>query len=170
MPTDAFNWKSELDDWTRKAGLQQYLQSGLQDSTIGKSALFDLATQKGQEFREKELQGMQQAIGQAPMAGIDPAQAVAAEQAQSADAFQRREAMRNAGYGSAMSNQQSTTDWINQMMGTTSQLVNKNQQDWHNYQQALMNVEAMNAQGKNAMTGAYIGAGGAALGATAIII
>jgi hypothetical protein len=167
-----FSWQNELQDWTKKTGLQQYLGTGLQDSTIGKSGLFDVATQQGQQFRERELAGTEQSIGAAPMAGIDPQQAVQAGLALQAGALQQREEARGGAYQQAMANQQSTTDWINQMMGSASQLVNKNQQEWHNYHQALMDVSAQNAASKNAMTGAYIGAGGAAVGtiAAAVII
>jgi hypothetical protein len=167
QPTSSpFSWQNELQDWTKKAGLQQYLGTGLQDSTIGKSGLYDLATQAGQQFRQKQLAGAEQAIGPAPVAGIDPQQAVQAGLAEKAAAYQQREGARTGGYEQAMANQQSTTDWINQMMGATSQLLNKNQQEWHDYRQGLLTAGAQNAAGKNAMSGAYIGAGGAAAGAT----
>jgi hypothetical protein len=165
-----FSWQNELQQWTKTSGLQNYLGTGLQDSTIGKSGFFDNATQQGQALRAQNLAQVAQAIGNAPTAGIDPAQAIAAQQAQQAQALQQRNAARQGGYQSAQNNLQSTTDWINQMMGSTSQAVNKQQQEWQNYQQGIMNASAQNAASQNAATGSYIGAGGSALGATAIII
>jgi len=166
-----FSWQDELGQWTKTSGLQNYLQTGLQDSTIGKSGFFDQATAQAQDLRAKNLALAQQAIGQAPVAGIDPAQAVAATQAANAQALQQREAARQAGYGLARANQQSATDWINQMMGSTSQAVTKQQQEWQNYQQAAMQAAAQNQGGQNAILGAGINAlgtiGGAALGAKA---
>lgn len=165
-------WQNELQDWTKKAGLQQYLQSGLQDSTIGKSGFFDAATEQGKKFRERDLAATEQALGPAPTAGIDPAQAVQAGIAENMGAFQQRENMRQGGYAGALANQQSTTDWINQMMGSTSNMLNKNDEDWHNYRQSVMSVRGQNAAGQNATTGAYAGGGLALAGtiAAAVII
>jgi hypothetical protein len=159
-----FSWQDELGQWTKTSGLQNYLQTGLQDSTIGKSGFFDQATAQAQDLRAKNLALAQQAIGQAPVAGIDPAQAVAATQAANAQALQQREAARQAGYGLARANQQSATDWINQMMGSTSQAVNKQQQEWQNYQQAAMQAAAQNQASQNALIGAGIGAAGTIAG------
>jgi len=72
-----FSWQNELQNWTKTGGLQNYLQTGLQDSTIGKSGFFDQATQQAQALRAQNLAQVAQAIGNAPAAGIDPAQAVA---------------------------------------------------------------------------------------------
>jgi hypothetical protein len=163
-----FSWQNELAQWTKTAGLQNYLGTGLQDSTIGKSGFFDQATAQAQALRAQNLAQVAQAIGQAPVAGIDPAQAVAAQQAQQAQALQQRQAARMGGYQTAQQNLQSTTDWINQMMGSTAQAVNKQQQEWQNYQQAMMQAAAQNQASQNALLGAGIGAlgtiGGAAIG------
>jgi len=165
-----FSWQNELQQWTKTGGLQNYLGTGLQDSTIGKSGFFDQATQQAQALRAQNLAQVAQAIGNAPAAGIDPAQAVAAQQAANAQALQQRNAVRQGGWQTAQGNLQTTTDWINQMMGSTGQAINKEQQEWQNYQQGVMNASAQNAASSNATTGSMIGAGGAALGAAAIII
>jgi hypothetical protein len=163
-----FSWQNELQQWTKTGGLQNYLGTGLQDSTIGKSGFYDQATAQAQALRAQNLAQVAQAIGNAPTAGIDPAQAIAAQQAQQAQALQQRNAVRQGGYKAAQGNLQSTNDWINQMMGSASQAVNKQQQEWQNYQQALMQAAAQNQSSKNAMLGAGIGAlgtiGGAAIG------
>jgi len=148
-----FSWQNELQQWTKTGGLQNYLQTGLQDSTIGKSGFFDQATQQAQALRAQNLAQVAQAIGNAPTAGIDPAQAVAAQQAQQARDLQQRQAARQGGWQTAQGNLQSTTDWINQMMGSTSQAVNKEKQEWQNYQQALMTGSANSASSTNSMLG-----------------
>jgi hypothetical protein len=168
-PTNPFSWQDELGRWTKTAGLQNYLQTGLQDSTIGKSGFFDQATAQAQALRAANIAQAQQAIGQAPVAGIDPAAAIAAGQQAQAQAFQQRQAARQGGWQTAQGNLQSTTDWINQMMGSTSQAVNKQQQEWQNYQQAIMGASAQNAAGINSMIGSGAATAGQ-LGGTAIIV
>lgn len=177
-----FSWQDELNEWTKTSGLQNYLATGLQDSTVGKSGFFDEATRQGQAMQAQNIAELQQAIGQAPMAGIDPAQAVAAQQSAAAQALQQREAARQGGFQSARGNLQSTTDWINKMMnagsqinnqilGSVSQSVNKQQEEWRNYQNAMMQAAAQNQANQNALLGAGIGAvgtiGGAAIGSLA---
>jgi len=165
-----FSWQNELAQWTKTKGLQNYLQTGLADSTIGKSGFYDQATQQAQALRSQNLAQVAQAIGAAPAAGIDPAQAVAAMQTQQANALQQRQAARQGGWQTAHGNLQSTTDWINQMMGSTSQEINKEKQEWQNYQQALMGASAQKAAGMNSMIGSGAAAAGSvALGAAVII-
>ncbi len=162
--SNPFSWQSELADWTKTKGLQNYLQSGLQDSTIGKSGFYDQATQQARALRAQNLAEVAQAIGAAPTAGIDPAAAIAAQQAQQAQALQQRQAARQGGFQTAQGNLQSSTDWINQMMGATSQAVNKQQQEWQNYQQAMMQAAAQNQSSTNALIGAGIGTVGTVAG------
>jgi hypothetical protein len=159
-----FSWQNELQNWTKTGGLQNYLQTGLQDSTIGKSGFFDQATQQAQALRAQNLAQVAQAIGNAPTAGIDPAQAVAAQQAQQARALQQREAARQGGWQTARANQQTATDWINQMLGSTSQAITKEQQEWQNYQQAMLQAAAQNQSSTNALIGSGIGAVGTIAG------
>jgi hypothetical protein len=196
-------WQKQMDQWGKTKGLQAYLGTGLQDSTIGKSGFYDLATPQGQAFRAQNLATAQSIIGAQPTTGIDPATAVGQLQAAQSKAMQDRAAYRagilaateragqtamTAQANAANAYQQgsgmyakSTSDWINQLMGGYSQmgqsqlgsmgnLYNKTSQDWQNYQQGVMNASAQNAASQNAAMGSYIGAGGAALGATAIII
>jgi hypothetical protein len=163
-------WKKQMEEWSRTKGLQNYLGTGLQDSTIGKSGYFDEGTLQGQAFKDANLAKAMGIIGNAPVAGIDPAQAIAAQQAALTQGMQQRSSFRNSMLGNAQANNQSTTDWINQMMGSTSQAVNAHNQNWQNYQQAVMNAGAQNQASKNAMIGSGAAAGGTALLAGAIII
>ena len=107
--------------------------TGLQNSTIGNSALFDANTIQGKALRSQAEQAAQSylAQNQAPVAGLDPGQLVAAQQASQAGAIQNK----------------------NQFLGA-------HQQNWQNYQQALYNAAAQNAASQNAITGSYIGAAG----------
>jgi hypothetical protein len=167
-PVNPFSWQNELGQWTKTQGLQNYLGTGLQDSTIGKSGFFDQATQQAQALRAQNLAQAAQAIGAAPVAGIDPAAAVAASQQAQANSLAQRNAARQGGWQGAQGNLQSTTDWINQMMGSTSQAINKEKQDWQNYQQAIMSGAAQNAAGTNSMIGTGASTAGM-LGAAAIM-
>ena len=146
-------WKNQMNEWAKTKGLQSYLGSGLQDSTVGKSALFDLSTIAGKQFRDANLASAQSKIGSAPVAGIDPSQAIAGLQGAQLQGMQQRQGFRNALLGGAQQNAQSTTDWINQLMGSTSQAVGAHQQNWQNYQQALLSSAAQNAASQNAALG-----------------
>jgi hypothetical protein len=163
-------WKNQMDEWSKTKGLQSYLGTGLQDSTIGKSGYFDQGTLQGRAFRDANLAKAQGIIGAAPVAGIDPAQAIAAQQAANTQGMQQRTSFRNSMLKNAQANNQSTTDWINQLMGSTSKAVNASKQDFQNYQQGLMNASAQDQASQNAMIGSGAAAGGTALMAGAIII
>jgi hypothetical protein len=72
-------------------------------------------------------------------------------------------------YAGAGANQQGTMDWINQMMGSSSQAVNAHNQNWQNYQQAMI----QGAANKDAAMGSYIGSGvgaAATIGAASILV
>lgn len=169
-------WEKQMNEWARTKGLQSQLASGLQDSTVGKSALFDQATGQGQAFKLANQQAIASIIGNAPTAGIDPGQAIAAQQAAQAQGMQERGAFRQAMLGGAENlggamdaNNQSFTDAISQMMGASSQAVNAHNQNWQNWFNAYRTGQAEDAAGKNATTGSMIGAGGAALGLAAAV-
>lgn len=136
--------------------------TGLQNSTIGNSALFDANTIQGKALRSQAEQAAQSylAQNQAPVAGLDPGQLVAAQQASQAGAIQNKNQFLQGVMNTAQGNAQSTSDWINNLMGNTSQAVGAHQQNWQNYQQALYNAAAQNAASQNAITGSYIGAAG----------
>lgn len=157
-------WRGQMDNWARSRGLSDALRSGTGGSSFGQSAFADRATQQGQQFDLANLQAAQNIIGQAPMAGIDPAQAIAQLQAAEAGAIQDRNNFRNAIGAGAAAQQQSTMDWLNGMMGSTSKMIGARDQSWQNYQQAMMQGAANNAASENAsnaaMTSAGIGAAG----------
>jgi hypothetical protein len=164
-------WNKQMANYAKTTGLQSQLASGLGDSTIGKSALYDKATAQGQVFRNANLGQAQQIIGNAPTGGyIDPASAISAQQAAQAQNAQGRSNLIGGVYQGAQANQQSATDWINQMMGASSQAISANQANWQNYQQAMMNQAAQSQASNNMMSGLGIGAlgglGGSMLGSS----
>jgi len=150
--------------------LAQLFGSGMQDSTIGKSAYFDTNTAQGLARKQAAEQAAANylAQNQAPTAGLDPGALVSAQQAAQAQAVQNANANQANIMGSTQANLQSTSDWINSQMANASQAVGANQQNWQNYQQALLNAAAGNRASQNATTGALVSAagtiGGAALG------
>jgi hypothetical protein len=160
------SWQKQMDDWAKRTGLMQMLGSGLQDSTVGKSALFDRATLEGLAFkRANEERAAQLLAGnQMPTAGLDPQSVLNMQNAAAANAIQQRSGYRNAILGAAGGEQQSTTDWINNMMGSTNQAVESNRKDWQNYQQSMLDAAQQSANRTNALIGAGIGAAGSAAG------
>jgi hypothetical protein len=169
-------WEKQMNEWAKTKGLQNQLQSGLQDGTIGKSAFFDQATGQGQAFKLANQAAIQQIIGNAPTAGIDPGQAIAAQNAAQAQGMQERGAFNQAILGGAGSlgnavggNIQSISDAASQLMGASSQAVNAHNKNWQNWFDAVRTGQAEGAAGKNASSSSMIGAGGAALGLAAAV-
>lgn len=157
-------WQNQLNNWTKTKGLEHYLGSGLQDSTVGRSGFFDQATAQGQALREAGARQAQGIIGQAPVVGINPSSG--AEQLQGANAQQVKQGVAgiNAAVQGGQGQTQSTQDWINQMMGSQSQAVNAHNQNWQNYQQAMYTGAVNNAASQNAAQGAMWKQGGQLLG------
>jgi hypothetical protein len=157
-------WQNQLNEWSRTKGLQDYINSGLQDSTIGKSGYFDEATAQGQALRQQALARAAQVIGQAPTSGLNPS--FGGEELNKARILQNRQGAANiqSAVQGAQGNAQSTLDWINQMMGSQSQMVNANQQNWQNYRQAMYNDAVNQAASNNAASSALFGSAGGILG------
>lgn len=167
-------WEKRMENWARTKGLQNYLMRGSEGS-FGQSAFGDEASAQGEAIRNARLARAQQIIGQQPSVGIDPGQAVAALQGAQAQAMQQRAGIRERGFGLAQGMGQSTSDYINQMMGATSQGVAANQAEWRNYQNAMMQQSAQNfamqqqqaaneQANRNALISAGIGAAGTIAG------
>jgi hypothetical protein len=157
-------WQNQLNNWTKTKGLENYLGSGLQDSTVGRSGFFDQATAQGMALREAGARQAQGIIGQAPVVGINPSSG--AEQLQGASAQQAKQGVAgiNAAIQGGQGQVQSTQDWINQMMGSQSQAINANNQNWQNYQQAMYQGAINNAASQNTGMGSALSTGGGAIG------
>jgi len=163
-------WEKQLNDWAKHKGLTQYLGSGLQDSTVGRSGLFDASTMEGMALKRANLQNAAQYLAGNPLpnAGLDTGSILGAEQQAAAAGMQQRAGFRDAMMGRTQGAMQSTTDWINQMMASTNSAAEGYKKDWQNYQQAMLQGAQHNADATNALIGAGIGAvgqiGGAAVG------
>jgi len=142
-------WQKQMEDWSRTKGLKGYLGSGLADSTIGRSGYFDTATAQGQALRAAGLREAQGIIGQQAPVGLDPSQAIAAEQGALAQGYQQRAANRAMGANIAQGLGQSSTDWINQLMGSTSQGIGAHQANLQNAAQANWEIQAQKAAARN---------------------
>ena len=160
------SWEKQMQEWAKTAGLYQYLGSGLGDSTIGRSALFDAATREGAAIQQEKLQQAAAYLAANPMvdAGINAGSAIGAQQAAQIQGMQQRAGFRDTMLGRTQGAAQSTTDWLNQMMASANQAVESNKRDWQNYQQAMYKGAADKAANRNALIAAGISAGGAALG------
>jgi hypothetical protein len=160
------SWQKQMDDWAKHAGLVQALGSGMQDSTVGKSALFDASTMQGLALKRAQEQQAAQLLGanQQPVAGLDPQSILNMQNTATANAMQQRAGFRNAMLNAAGGQQQSAQDWINNMMGSTNQAVESGRKDWQNYQNAMYQGAVSKANSKNALLGAGIGALGTVAG------
>ena len=161
------SWEKQMKEWAKTTGLERYLGSGLGDSTIGRSALFDDASREGAAIRQARLDRTAAYLAGNPMvdAGINAASAIGAQQAAQIQGMQQRSGFRDTMLGRTQGANQSTTDWLNQMMSSTNQAVESNKRDWQNYQQAMYKSAQDKAASKNAMISAGIGAVGGVAGA-----
>lgn len=169
-------WEKQMNQFNKTHGISQYLGSGMQDSTIGKSAMFDRSTAEGMALRARQEQALQGYLNAtpAPIGGIDPSAGIAAQQAAEAQGVQARQNRENSVYQGAQASNQSTLGWLNQMMGSQSNAINAHNQNWQNYQNAMLNSATQNANMANqanaanaAGTNALIGAGISAIGGMA---
>ena len=154
-------WQKQMSDWAKTTGLARMLSTGLQESTVGRSGLFDEATLQGQAYKLAQLQRARDyaSSAPAPQGGLDVGSILGAEQSASARNLQQREGFRNAMLGQVQGAQQGTTDWINKMLASTSTAAEGNRQDWQNYQQAMLKAAQDKADSQNAMLSAGIQAG-----------
>ena len=155
-------WQKQMDEWAGTKGLENAIHTGTSPtSSFGQSAFADSATPQGMAFRNANLAQAQQLIGNAPTgAYVDPAAAIAAQQAAQAQAVQARNARNSAVLGASQGINQSNMDWINSLMGSTSSALNANNKNWQNYQQAMLQGAVNNAASQNAMFGNLFNMGG----------
>ena len=179
--TDPNKLEDFLSRFARERGITSIAASGVDpSSTIGRSAIFDTTAEAGRNMMFDNI-AKRQAFLQAtpaPMGGIDPGAAVAAQQATkdanigTMNAFQQQNLQNAFGMG------QSYSDYVNKMMGETLSANQAEQANLRSYQEQLINnllgnansTNAANAAasaGQQAQTGQLIAGGGAALGIAA---
>jgi hypothetical protein len=178
--TDENALEDFMTRFARERGITSIASTGIDpSSTIGRSALFDKTAEAGRNMMFDNI-AKRQAFLQAtpaPMGGIDPGAAVAAQQATrdantgTMNAFQQQNLQNAFGMG------QSYSDYVNKMMGETLSANQAEQANLRQYQEQLINnllgnanstnaANAAGAQGGQAMTGALAGAG---IGAVALV-
>jgi hypothetical protein len=160
------SWEKQMRDWAKNFGLAQNLSLGTQDSTVGKSALFDAATMQGLALRRAQEEAASRLLGanQQPVAGLDPQSILNMQNTAAIDAMRQRAGFKSGILNAAGGQQQSTTDWLNQMMGSTNQAVESGRKEWKDYGNALYKAQVDKSNQRNALIGAGIGAVGTILG------
>jgi hypothetical protein len=161
------SWEKQMKDWAKTTGLQRYLGSGLGDSTIGRSALFDDATREGAAIRQAKLDRTAAYLAGNPMidAGINAGSAIGAEQAAKIKGIEQRSGFRDMMLGRTEGAAQSATDWLNQIMASSNQAVASHKAEWKGYEKTMLEDAKQRAASKNAMISAGIGAVGGIAGA-----
>ena len=162
-----------MDEWAKKQGVfSGYGKEGR--GVIGRSATYDASTEAGRQARLRNLALQQGYLAQtpAPVGGLDPATAIQAEMAAKAANLQAMQQFQQNVLAGGQQLQQSTSDWINQNLGELAKANDVAAENKRRYEEMMYNAAVQNAASQNALTGAYIGAGGAIAGATigAVII
>lgn len=151
-----------MREYMRTQGLPTQYETGLGDSTIGRAAMYDRALAAKQAY-EQNLAAQRQAYlasTQAPTGGISPETSIAAKQAAEAQNIAAQEAYRQGMFGSIGAFGQSSADMANQQFANLAGLQQAQQQSQQAYNQMLAGGAQQAAAARNAMTGAYIDAGG----------
>lgn len=176
-----------LNEWAKRQGLIQGIETGLQDSTIGQAATYDAALQARQNQEQQNIALQQQLLQQmqAPVGGIDPTSSISAQQAAQGQNLASMQNWQNAMYGNIEGYNQSIADQMSQLGANFQNLQQSSAQNRQNYMQAMLNqsaaneamkanqlgiaqsIQAQNEAAKNAMTGAWVGAAGSAIGGAA---
>lgn len=168
-------WKKQMEEWAKTKGITAISATGIDpDSTIGRSALYDMAVQAGRDFELGNLSAQQGYLNQygAPTGGVDPGTLMASKQAAEVANLEAMGRWQSGLLGAAQGLNASAADFANTGINDLLSLSQANRANQQAYQQMLYQGAAANAAGRNAMTSAYIGAGGALGGAAlgAVII
>jgi hypothetical protein len=154
-------WKKQMEEWAKTKGIPAMSATGIDpDSTISRSALFDMSTQAGRDFELGNIaaqQGYVNAYG-APTGGLDPGALMAGKQA--AEVANKEAVGRwQAGLlGAAQGLGASAADFGNTGIGDLLSLSQANRANQQAYQQMLYQGAAQNAAARNAQQAAMIGA------------
>lgn len=151
-----------MREYMRTQALPEQYATGLGDSTIGRAAMYDRALQARKAFEESL--GLQRraylAKTMAPTGGISPETSVGALQAAQAQNLAAQEAYKQGMFGNIAGYGQSAADLANQQFANLGRMGTAQMQSQQAYNQMLAQGQAQNQASRNAMTGAYIQAGG----------
>jgi len=169
--TSSDAWKKQMEEWAKTKGISAISATGIDpDSTIGRSALFDMATQAGRDFELGNIAAQRSYTDTygAPTGGLDPGALMAGKQAAEV-ANQEAVGRYQAGLlGAAQGLGSSFADFANTGIGDLLSLSQANRANQQNYQQMLYQGAVQNAAARNAQQGALLGMGGQ-LGGTALL-
>ena len=149
-------------EYMRTQGLPTQYETGLGDSSIGRAAMYDRALAAKQAY-EQNLAAQRQAYlasTQAPTGGISPETSIAAKQAAEAQNIAAQEAYKQGMFGSVAGFAQTGYESAMNQFGNLARAQQAQQQSQQAYQQAMLQNQTQNQASKNAMTGAYVQAGG----------
>jgi hypothetical protein len=165
--TSPESWQDKLGQWAKTKGLAQMMGTGIDmGSTIGRSAMFDQSTAQGRQIALEDLALRQKYLDATQMqGGIDPSSLIAAQQAARGQNLQGLQDWQRGLLSGAQGLGQTAQDAINRSMGNIQSAHAANVADTQNYNNMMNQVMAQNAQSKNAATGSWLTAGGAAGGA-----
>lgn len=169
--TSSDAWKKQMEEWAKTKGISAISATGIDpDSTIGRSALFDMATQAGRDFELGNIAAQQSYADTygAPTGGLDPGALMAGKQAAEV-ANQEAVGRYQAGLlGAAQGLGSSFADFANTGIGDLLSLSQANRANQQNYQQMLYQGAVQNAASRNAQQGSMMGMLGG-LGGTALL-
>ena len=160
--TDKQNVENYMKEYMRTQGLPSQYATGLGDSTIGRSAMFDRALAAKQSY-EENLAAQRQAYlasQQAPVGGLSPETSIAGKQAAQAQNLASMEAYKQGMLGNVGQFGQTGFQSAMNQFANLGGIQQANQQSQMRYQQAMLENQAQNLASQRAMTGAWIGAAG----------
>jgi hypothetical protein len=161
-------WKQQMEEWAKTKGIPAISATGIDpDSTIGRSALFDMATQAGRDFELGNIAAQQSYLDAygAPTGGLDPGALMAGKQAAEV-ANQEAMGRWQAGLlGAAQGLGMTAADFANTGIGDLLSLSQANRANQQAYQQMLYQGAVQNAAARNAQSAAGIGMLGGLAGA-----
>jgi hypothetical protein len=160
--TDKQNVENYMREYMRTQGLPSQYATGLGDSTIGRSAMFDRSIAAKQAY-EENLAAQRQAYlaaQQAPTGGISPEASIAGKQAAQAQNLASMEAYKQGMLGNVGQFGQTGFQSAMNQFANLGGIQQANQQSQMRYQQAMLENQAQNLASQRAMTGAWIQAGG----------
>ena len=152
-------WKKQMEEWAKTKGITAVVSTGIDpDSTVGRSALFDMATQAGRDFELGNLAAQQGYLSanSAPVGGIDPGTLMASKQGAEIANLETLGAWQASLLGAAQGLGSTSTDFVNTGMGDMLSLSQANRANQQAYQQMLYQSAAQNAAAQNQANAAQI--------------
>lgn len=159
-------WKKRMQSWAKDAGITLGVKTGLGDSTVARSALFDASTEEGDRIRKERKAEAAQFLASNPLqnVGLDAGSLLSANQSALQNAMTQRNSFRDAMFGRVGQANQATSDWLNKMGDTMSRASDSYKQSWDNYAQGMAKAAEQKAAAKSKMIGTVAQIGGTALG------